>query len=637
MKILQQCLWTGLLLIGLVAVPHVSAQEQSKIQNFQVQQYYDASSHLSIQEVIQQEFSDRSSTIRRPYESGALWLKLIAKVQDEKEINLHFENMLVDNLSIYRRSESHVGNWDVQELAVNEFFHGRKLQVENFLQSDGLMVVYLRVASQAAKQFNVILLTDAEALKFENKKLILLVSQLSCSAILIIWVFLQISVTREITFLAVLICVSLFVLSRLNLHGTFVTQNSGSLQFFLQVNLYVFCMLIISMHWMIRIGFQEVTFTLKRKKELIYLSLLGILAVSLLISFNRYFVFLICIVLVAILTGLHAYDLVAFVVSRKLKWMDVKVHTLSCFINFFFVLCPALYYTFPQSLSIEFDIPGYRSYFFPVIGFAIMLALGENHKKRTTNVLLALMKANTTAEIEAEKRVTQQIFLSMLLHEIKTPLSVIRFGADAFKRMATGIGDQTVWANRVEMATQSIDKILEKCTQADSIDYGLSKFFLEPISVNQFLTTIVHDIELANPSQSKRIQIISNEIISASTCVNADAIFLKSIFDNLLTNALKYSAVNSQVFLTITQAFVGEGARVTFTVKNQIGKVGLPDSEKLFTRYYRSEDAKGFSGTGLGLWLSKIQANHMGSTIEFTHDETFAYFSFQMALTLEVK
>ncbi len=54
MKILQQCLWTGLLLIGLVAVPHVSAQEQSKIQNFQVQQYYDASSHLSIQEVIQQ-------------------------------------------------------------------------------------------------------------------------------------------------------------------------------------------------------------------------------------------------------------------------------------------------------------------------------------------------------------------------------------------------------------------------------------------------------------------------------------------------------------------------------------------------------------------------------------------------------
>ena len=119
--------------------------------------------------------------------------------------------------------------------------------------------------------------------------------------------------------------------------------------------------------------------------------------------------------------------------------------------------------------------------------------------------------------------------------------------------------------------------------------------------------------------------------------MNADAIFLKSIFDNLLTNALKYSAVNSQVFLTITQAFVGEGARVTFTVKNQIGKVGLPDSEKLFTRYYRSEDAKGFSGTGLGLWLSKIQANHMGSTIEFTHDETFAYFSFQMALTLEVK
>jgi hypothetical protein len=118
MKILQQCLWTGLLLIGLVAVPHVSAQEQSKIQNFQVQQYYDASSHLSIQEVIQQEFSDRSSTIRRPYESGALWLKLIAKVQDEKEINLHFENMLVDNLSIYRRSESHVGNWDVQELVI---------------------------------------------------------------------------------------------------------------------------------------------------------------------------------------------------------------------------------------------------------------------------------------------------------------------------------------------------------------------------------------------------------------------------------------------------------------------------------------------------------------------------------------
>jgi signal transduction histidine kinase len=93
---------------------------------------------------------------------------------------------------------------------------------------------------------------------------------------------------------------------------------------------------------------------------------------------------------------------------------------------------------------------------------------------------------------------------------------------------------------------------------------------------------------------------------------------------------LKYSETNSKVFLFVVNNISAADDKIEFQIKNKIGKVGPPHIDKIFTRYYRAEEAQGYSGTGLGLWLANQQATEMGSSIHCSFDEFWTTFSFQV-------
>jgi signal transduction histidine kinase len=135
-----------------------------------------------------------------------------------------------------------------------------------------------------------------------------------------------------------------------------------------------------------------------------------------------------------------------------------------------------------------------------------------------------------------------------------------------------------------------------------------------------------------NPTYPERINWHFSDQLPKQTLASVDPIFLRSILENLLSNALKYSAPNSKVDLKIFEHQSGNGSMFKFEIKNQIGKVGPPDMGKLFSRYYRSEEARGYSGTGLGLWLANQQAKEMGSNIDCEFDDTWTTFSFQVPI-----
>jgi len=107
---------------------------------------------------------------------------------------------------------------------------------------------------------------------------------------------------------------------------------------------------------------------------------------------------------------------------------------------------------------------------------------------------------------------------------------------------------------------------------------------------------------------------------------------LRTIILNLVSNAIKYSKKDTPVHVAIgINSKIGEEEKsLLFKVTNKIGEVGAPDSNKIFSRYYRSESAKQFAGSGLGLWLSQQLASYINSriTMLYTDDEI----SFQLEL-----
>jgi len=96
--------------------------------------------------------------------------------------------------------------------------------------------------------------------------------------------------------------------------------------------------------------------------------------------------------------------------------------------------------------------------------------------------------------------------------------------------------------------------------------------------------------------------------------VRADRVRLGQVFDNLISNAIKFTPAGGRVGLTISM--VGEEAIVVVTDSG----MGMSDADqqRLFTRFFRTKTAAKIQGTGLGLSITKaiVDAHHGSISVE---------------------
>ena len=105
--------------------------------------------------------------------------------------------------------------------------------------------------------------------------------------------------------------------------------------------------------------------------------------------------------------------------------------------------------------------------------------------------------------------------------------------------------------------------------------------------------------------------------------LRSDQQILSVILSNLIDNACKYSPSETRVCVTadIDQA---EGTRsLVIAVDNQPINEDWPDADRLFSKYYRSQNAHRVTGSGLGLYLVDQFTRMLGGTVVYrpTHDK----------------
>lgn len=225
-------------------------------------------------------------------------------------------------------------------------------------------------------------------------------------------------------------------------------------------------------------------------------------------------------------------------------------------------------------------------------------------------------KAQQEASDQHELRRNQQRFLSMLMHEIRTPLSVIKIGVDAITQATPAAKDKNTWVQRIDVAIDNITQVIENCVQAEKHDAGLIQPSISRFIVEQELSDMTSQIVAANAEFASRIHVEMNG--QTGHWLETDRHYLRSILMNLISNALKYSPPFTPVFLRIQRIYADNEHKLKFEIENSLGKAGAPDSKHLFERYYRAEAAKKFAGTGLGLWLSQTLAKQLGACIDMT-------------------
>ena len=238
---------------------------------------------------------------------------------------------------------------------------------------------------------------------------------------------------------------------------------------------------------------------------------------------------------------------------------------------------PSLGYVNGNSYSM---IPGLLSGC--ITGIVFLFVLQYRNRMFREQGAREVAQANALANFERSKRQEKERFISMLTHELKTPLSVLKLAYES--------GDVIKTDKHVEGALKDINDVIDRCALEDKLENQGFKLLIERHSLKRIVYQKISEYENAD-----RFKLT----IEGDLWIESDLNLLRIILGNLLDNAIKYGDENSPILINSRT----ENQNIKFTISNTIGEVGAPDEERLFTKYYRSEKAHKNTGSGLGLYL----------------------------------
>ena len=214
-----------------------------------------------------------------------------------------------------------------------------------------------------------------------------------------------------------------------------------------------------------------------------------------------------------------------------------------------------------------------------------------------------LDRTHQVLALEQRQRQEQSQFLHMLMHELKTPLSIVTLALGNKTNREENLG-------HASHALQDMKAIIERCVQSDQSGELRLKKHRQAVDVVGFL----HQQEQAISKLKGRFDLAADPSLPRP---NTDPQLLQIIVTNLLTNAAHYSDPLTPVSVTLNPETQDELPGLELRVTNTPGLAGWPDTEQLFSKYYRASGAQRESGTGLGLFLSLELAHSLGGTLTY--------------------
>ena len=217
-------------------------------------------------------------------------------------------------------------------------------------------------------------------------------------------------------------------------------------------------------------------------------------------------------------------------------------------------------------------------------------------------------------------------FVSLVSHELKTPLTAIR---GSLGLLAGGaLGELAPPATRmIEIAMESserLTRLINEILDMERIESGAMSMEIGPLPAADLLAAAREQVQVLAGDAG-----IVVRVVRAEGTVVADADRVVQTLINLIGNAIKFSPPGSEVTLDA----VHEAGMITFHVTDQ-GR-GIPTNrlEVIFERFEQvdSSDAREKGGTGLGLAISRSIVERLGGRIWAENNPTGgAVFSFTL-------
>lgn len=219
-------------------------------------------------------------------------------------------------------------------------------------------------------------------------------------------------------------------------------------------------------------------------------------------------------------------------------------------------------------------------------------------------------------------------FLRQVSHELKTPLTALREGAELLSEEAVGklTAEQREIAEILRHNSVELQKLIE-----DLLSFGASQFRkvtvdLEPVEIRSVVERVASDQGLAAKARGLTLQVSAEDLI-----LPADPEKLRVVLDNLVSNAIKFSPPGDLVRLGARR----DGNALELNVIDHGPGVPSEERARIFDPFYQGQHTAGAGlvrGTGIGLSVVKEYVFAHGGSVEVVDSRQGAHFRVRIPL-----
>lgn len=232
---------------------------------------------------------------------------------------------------------------------------------------------------------------------------------------------------------------------------------------------------------------------------------------------------------------------------------------------------------------------------------------------------------------EREEEERRSTFISVISHELQTPIAIIKGYASTLALLAQANDpdarlDPEMLRSRLQAVEEEADhlnKLVGNLLYASRIQAGGLHMDIMPLDLSSLVQKVALRLRVKNPDVTVRLDLAPN-----LPAVMADRDRIEEVLQNLLDNAVKYSP--KQRVITVAAHVTSD--EVIVSVSDMGMGIALRDQEQIFERFQRvgGNQARSTQGAGLGLYICRaiIEAHgghiwvdsalHQGSTFSFS-------------------
>lgn len=264
-----------------------------------------------------------------------------------------------------------------------------------------------------------------------------------------------------------------------------------------------------------------------------------------------------------------------------------------------------------EEIIYDIDIQSERNIVRAILLFRNTSAFHEKEDREKEKLQLAYQKVDLESKAKTD-------FMNRMSHDIRTPINGILGMMQIIRKNWGDMDKLDDSLNKMEVLTKHLNELVEDILNMSKLELDHMEIVNEPFDLNDMVeelnSLIDAQVSLQNITYHKHMENVVH------THLIGDALQLRRILINLLTNAIKYNKPNGTIDMYVRE-IKSDDSKVTFEFEIKDTGIGMSKDyieDHLFTPFSQAkQDARTrYEGTGLGMSIVKGLVDKLGGNIE---------------------